>query len=157
MHAIFPNAVAQGQVAAQNVLGHGIPYEGADRMNSLKHLGVPVMAVGYAEGDKVLRRRWRDNLRTLYLQDGRLVGFQLAGDISAAGVLRSLLNKQEDVRPLLARRRRGHHLHLLLSLPNRGSGSPVMGSVSSPANGRSCAWAGTPAGARPSRCHSSAQ
>jgi nitrite reductase (NADH) large subunit len=101
VHAIFPNAVAQGQVAAHSILGYGIPYEGADRMNSLKHLGVPVMAVGYAEGDEVLRRRWRDNLRTLYLKDGRLVGFQLVGDISAAGVLRSLMNKQEDVRPLL--------------------------------------------------------
>ncbi|MGC8874477.1 MAG: NAD(P)/FAD-dependent oxidoreductase [Chloroflexia bacterium] len=101
VHPIFPNAVAQGRVVAYNLLGYAIPYEGAERMNSLKHLGVPVIAAGYAEGDQVLRSMWRDTLRTLYLRDGRLRGFQLAGDIRAAGVLRVLLNRQIDVRPLL--------------------------------------------------------
>ncbi len=101
VHPIFPNAIAQGRVVAYNLLGYGVPYEGAERMNSLKHLGVPVIAAGYAEGDQVLRRAWRDTLRTLYLRDGRLRGFQLAGDIRAAGVFRALLNKQLDVRPFL--------------------------------------------------------
>ncbi len=103
VHAIFPNAVAQGRVVAHNLLGYDVVYEGADRMNSLKHLGLPVMAVGYSEGDQVLRRRWRNTLRTLYLREGRLVGFQLAGDIAAAGVLRTLVNRGLDVRPLLPR------------------------------------------------------
>ncbi len=101
VHANFPNAVTQGRLVALNLLGHDLSYEGAERMNSLKHLGVPVMAAGYAEGDQVLRHRWRETLRTLYLRRGRLMGFQLVGDIRAAGLLRTLLNKQIDMEPFL--------------------------------------------------------
>jgi nitrite reductase (NADH) large subunit len=99
VHAIFPNAVAQGQVVGLNLLGYDVPYEGADRMNSLKHLGLPIMAIGLKEGDEVLHARHGSMLRTLYLKDSRLVGCQLVGDIGAAGVLRALIIQGRDVRP----------------------------------------------------------
>jgi hypothetical protein len=38
VHATFPNAVEQGRVAALNILGRDMAYEGSDNMNSLKHL-----------------------------------------------------------------------------------------------------------------------
>ena len=100
VHAIFPNAVAQGTVVGLNLAGFDIPYEGADRMNSLKHLDLPIMAVGLKEGDEVLRDRQNGNLRTLYLKQDRLVGFQMVGDIRAAGVLRALMIRGQDLRPL---------------------------------------------------------
>ncbi len=75
VHAIFPNAVAQGQVAAYNLLGFGVPYEGADSMNSLKHLGLPIVAVGAMEADDVLRVRRGEALRKVYLKDDQIVGF----------------------------------------------------------------------------------
>ncbi len=100
VHAIFPNAIEQGQVVGLNLLGYEVTYEGAERMNSLKHLGLPILAVGLKEGDEVLRARWDGGLRTLYLKDNRLVGFQLIGDIRAAGVLRALLITQQDLRRL---------------------------------------------------------
>lgn len=100
VHAIFPNAVAQGRIVGLNLAGYGVIYEGADRMNSLKHLGLPVIAAGLKEGDEVLRARWNGAARTLYLKDNRLVGFQLVDDMRAAGVLQALLARQEDVRPL---------------------------------------------------------
>jgi NAD(P)H-nitrite reductase large subunit len=100
VHAIFPNAVEQGRVVGLNLLGFDVPYEGADRMNSLKHLGLPIMAVGIKEGDEVLRARWDGGLRTLYLKEDRLVGFQLVGDIHAAGVLRALLITRQNLRAL---------------------------------------------------------
>ncbi len=96
IYAIFPNAVAQGRVVAYNLLGEDVAYEGADNMNSLKHLGLPVMAVGLAEGEE-LRVRKNGTLRKIYLQEGRIVGFRLAGDVSLAGVFRSLMNRQVDV------------------------------------------------------------
>jgi len=98
VHAIFPNAVAQGRIVAHNLLGWDVPYEGADSMNSLKHLGLPIIAVGGMEGEE-LRMRRDGTLRKLYLQDGRIVGFRLAGDISAAGIYRTLMNKRVDVGP----------------------------------------------------------
>jgi len=98
VHAIFPNAVTQAQVAAYNLLGWDAPYEGSDSMNSLKHLGLPVMAVGRTKGEE-LRIRRDGILRKIYLQDNRIVGFRLTGDVSNAGIYRSLMNKQVDVGP----------------------------------------------------------
>ena len=100
VHSIFPNAVAQGQVAAYNLLGFNVPYEGADSMNSLKHLALPILAVGAMEGDEVLRVRRGDALRKVYLKDDRIVGFRLAGDVSGAGILRSLMIRRSNVRPI---------------------------------------------------------
>jgi NAD(P)H-nitrite reductase large subunit len=98
VHAIFPNAVAQGNVVAENLLGYDTVYDGAERMNSLKHLGLPVMAVGAREGEEELRWRDGDALRKIFLSDGRIVGFRLAGDIRAAGIYRSLMLRRVDVR-----------------------------------------------------------
>ena len=57
VHAIFPNAVEQARVVAANMLGGDVAYAGAESMNSLKHLGLPIMAVGAMEGGEELR--WR--------------------------------------------------------------------------------------------------
>lgn len=99
VHAIFPNAVSQGRVVGLNLAGFAVEYEGAERMNSLKHLGLPILAVGLKEGDEVLQTRLNGNLRTLYLDDGHLVGYQLVGDLKPAGALRTLLTRREDIRP----------------------------------------------------------
>ncbi len=100
VHAIFPNAVAQGRVAALNALGRDIRYEGAEAMNSLKHLGVPIVAMGSTDHpDEILRRHDGAGLRSIYLRDGQIVGAQLAGDISAAGIYRSLMLRRAKVRP----------------------------------------------------------
>lgn len=98
VHAIFPNAVEQGRVAAANLLGGSGTYDGAESMNSLKHLGVPVMAVGAMEGEEELRWRRGDVLRKVFLCEGRIVGFRLTGDVSAGGVYRALMLRREDVR-----------------------------------------------------------
>ncbi len=97
LHAIFPNAMEQGQVAGMNLSGFSTIYEGAERMNSLKHLGLPIMAAGEKEGDRILREQRGTNLRTIYLQEKRIAGFQLVGDIRAAGILHSLMNQKSDI------------------------------------------------------------
>jgi len=98
VHAIFPNAVAQAPIAAANLLGADLRYEGAESMNSLKHLGVPIVSIGTTDSpDDVLR--WEDggDLRSVYLRDDRIIGAQLAGDIRAAGVYRSLMLRRLPV------------------------------------------------------------
>jgi NADPH-dependent 2,4-dienoyl-CoA reductase/sulfur reductase-like enzyme len=97
VHAIFPNAVEQGRVAGMNLAGYHVEYEGAERINSLKHLGLPIMAAGEKQGDCILREQHDSSLRTIYLQENRLVGFQLVGDIRAAGVLHALMIQKSDV------------------------------------------------------------
>lgn len=115
VHANFPNAVEQGRVAGLNLSGFDVPYAGAERMNSLKHLGLPVMAVGVKEGDEVLQDSQDGVMRTLYLKDNLLVGFQLVGQIHAAGALRTLMNTRRDVRMIKDR----------LLDPNFGQGALV--------------------------------
>lgn len=100
VHAIFPNAVEQGRIVGLNLAGYETHYEGGERMNSLKHLGLPIMAVGLKEGDEILQDKRNGNLRTIYIKENRLVGFQLAGDIRAAGVYRTLMLQGTDIRPL---------------------------------------------------------
>lgn len=97
VHAIFPNAVAQARVVARNIAGIDEAYAGSESMNSLKHLGVQVMAVGAQRGDRELRMRRDGTMRKVFLEEGRIVGFRLAGDISGGGVLRSLMLKGTDV------------------------------------------------------------
>lgn len=99
VHAIFPNAMEQGRIVGLNLVGYDVTYEGAERMNSLKHLGLPIMAVGLKESDEILRAKVDGDSRTIYLQENRLVGFQLVGDIRAAGILRSLMIQSKDVQP----------------------------------------------------------
>ena len=115
VHAIFPNAVEQGRVVGLNLVGYETVYPGGERMNSLKHLGLPIMAVGLKDGDEVLQDRRSGSLRTIYINQNRLVGFQLAGDLRAAGLLRSLIIKGDDIRPVK---------HMLLD-PNFGQGNLV--------------------------------
>jgi len=99
VHAIFPNAVEQGRVAAYNLLGRDTVYEGSDTMNSLKHLGLPIIAVGQMTGEE-LRVCRNGVLRKVYVEDDRIVGFRLTGDVRTAGILRSLMNKRANVGPL---------------------------------------------------------
>ncbi len=97
VHAIWPNATTQGEVVGRDMLGFSSDYEGAEKMNSMKHLGLPIMAVGESKGRDTLRRRDGDTLRKIFLDDGRIVGFRLAGDIRGAGTYRALMLKGTDV------------------------------------------------------------
>jgi NAD(P)H-nitrite reductase large subunit len=97
VHAIFPNAVEQGRIVGLNLAGIDVAYDGADRMNSLKHLGLPILAAGLKSGAEKLHTRQNGRMRTIYLEDNRIVGFQLIGDIKAAGILRSLMNQGENI------------------------------------------------------------
>jgi NAD(P)H-nitrite reductase large subunit len=100
VRAILPNAIEQGRVVGYNLMGFERLYQGAERMNSLKHLGLPIMAAGLKEGDEILQTRSNGNLKTIYLQENRLVGFQLVGDIRSAGIMHALMNRGESVLPI---------------------------------------------------------
>ncbi|HUX04506.1 MAG TPA: FAD-dependent oxidoreductase [Acidimicrobiales bacterium] len=106
VHANFPNAVGQAKIAARNLLGAGFAYDGAEAMNSLKHLGIPIVAMGtLEEPDEIVRWRANGVLRSVYLRGATITGVQLAGDITSAGLYRSLMLRRADVsayRDLLA-------------------------------------------------------
>ena len=64
-----------------------------------KRVHVQPGAATTTEGaDDVLLSEQGDAKRSVYLSKGRIIGAQLAGDIAAAGVYRSLMLKRADVR-----------------------------------------------------------
>nr|VFJ71508.1 MAG: Pyridine nucleotide-disulphide oxidoreductase [Candidatus Kentron sp. FW] len=97
VHAIFPNAVAQGDVVARNLADTDTLYQGAESMNSLNHLGLPIMVAGERHGEEELRWRSGDTLRKIFLTNNRIVGFRLSGDIRGAGVYRALMLRGDVV------------------------------------------------------------
>ena len=98
VHAYFPNAVEQGRVLAERLFGLDTRYAGAECINSLRHLGLALVAAGRAHGEALCLRDG-PILRKVYLEDGRIQGFRLAGDIRGAGVYRALMLQGADVRP----------------------------------------------------------
>lgn len=115
VHAMFPNAVQQGRVAAENVLGFETVYPGAESMNSLRHLGVPVVAAGTPSGEE-WRMRENGVVRKVFVDGGRITAFRLAGDIRGAGVYRQLMLRGVDV---------GRYGHRLLD-PTFGAGAVAL-------------------------------
>lgn len=99
VHAIWPNADAHGRVVAERMLGFDTRYPGAERMNSLRHLGLPLVAAGRMDGTQELRVAGEGTLRKLVLEDNRIVGFRLTGDIRGAGAYRALMLAGRDVGP----------------------------------------------------------
>jgi NAD(P)H-nitrite reductase large subunit len=67
-------------------------------MNSLKHLDIPIKAAGLKIGDEVLHSMSNGNLRTVYVKDYQVVGFQMVGDIQSTGILRTLINRGQNIK-----------------------------------------------------------
>ena len=86
-------------MAAFNILGGDTAYEGSHNMNGLMHPGLRIIAVGHAAGEE-LRVRRDDVLRKVYVESDQIARFRLTGDVSGAGILRSLMNRRADVGPL---------------------------------------------------------
>jgi NAD(P)H-nitrite reductase large subunit len=99
VHAIWPNATAQGRVVAEQMLGYNTRYEGTESMNSLRHLGLPLIAAGVISGEREMRWGRDGVLRKIVLDKDRIVGFRLTGDIRGAGIYRSMMLKGVPVGP----------------------------------------------------------
>ena len=98
VHGNFSNALAQAQIVACDIMGWDVSYAGAENMNSLKHLGIPMIVAGNMDGEEI-RVQNKDAIRKLYLHNNHIIGFRLVGDIRCAGIFRSLMNRKYDVTP----------------------------------------------------------
>ena len=92
------NACEQGRVAGANLAGHEVTTPGSVAENVTTLFGLPVASIGVTRAgkDEALRELvWQSSsqgqYRKLFLRGDRLVGAVLLGDISGAGVLRSVI------------------------------------------------------------------
>jgi NAD(P)H-nitrite reductase large subunit len=106
INAIWPCAFEQGRIAGLNMAGQEAKYVGSFRMNSLDIYGLPAVSMGVTrpngDGLQEVTRRTRDTYRKLVLEDGRIVGAILVGQIQKAGFLSTLLRKKVDVSDYVA-------------------------------------------------------
>ena len=102
VHAIQPTATDHGRVAALNMTGHEMPYQGSLVMNVLDTLGLISASFGLWEGvpgGDNAERLDAENYRYIRLEfDGNhLVGAQTLGRTNHIGVLRGLIQGKKDL------------------------------------------------------------
>lgn len=98
MYPSFHNAINQGIVTAYNILGMDIKYEGADRINSIKHIGIPLITAGNVDdNDNFVVYKKGKTFKKIFLKDGRIVGFVLLNDITNVGIFKKLMDRQVNI------------------------------------------------------------
>ncbi len=91
VNAIWPNAIAQGRVAAQNMLGQQVSYQGSDALNLINIFETPVVSIGHTSKEigvcEVFQIHRNKVYRKLLLCDGKVMGYQAIGDLRNAGFI----------------------------------------------------------------------
>lgn len=107
VNGLWSLALAQGKVAGQVLGGQTTRYEAKPPATQLKVLDVPVHSVGRFEaqqpGDQLLQSTTPNRLLTVVVNQGRVMGGNLVGDASLAGVLNRAVRegaRMEDVKDL---------------------------------------------------------
>ncbi len=91
INAIWPNAISQGRIAAQNMLGKKISYQGSDAINLINIFETSVLSIGQTSKEigtcEVTRIHRNKVYRKLLLCDGKVMGYQAIGDLRNAGFI----------------------------------------------------------------------
>ncbi|MBB3104158.1 NAD(P)/FAD-dependent oxidoreductase [Azomonas macrocytogenes] len=91
---IWPNAVSTGRIAAWNMLGIATRHPGLEAVNVVRVFDTPIASFGTQTAEDCLR--WQDGngaVRKVLLQEGRVIGGQLIGEINGTGVLHEMMKK----------------------------------------------------------------
>lgn len=103
VNAIWPSAAKEGKVAGCNMAGVAKRCDVELSMNSVDLLGTPIVSIGLidpqGEEYEVMTASVPEGnvYRKLVLSDGRIVGMLFVGDIEKAGVILSLIRREDDV------------------------------------------------------------
>lgn len=98
---IWPNAVKEAVVAANNMLGTEMVMDDFfSSKNTMNFMDMPTMSVGNVipeEGDTVEIDEFQGIYRKIIHREGRIKGALLQGDLSYAGVLTHLIKNKTDI------------------------------------------------------------
>jgi NAD(P)H-nitrite reductase large subunit len=101
VNAIWPNAVAQGRIAGENMVGLDSIFSGSFAVNIIDIFGVSALSMGMAsfEDPDISETKFETGrvLKKVLIKDGKLVGMQFVGSLRNAGYIMSLMQKGEDV------------------------------------------------------------
>ncbi len=112
VYGLWPAAVEQGEIAAENALGGERRYEGTVPVTMLKVLGVDLLSVGRfaeEEGEEVvaLEDSQEHSYRKLVIAEGRVVGAILIARQGDAPLVTEAVKEARDVSGVLEELRRG--------------------------------------------------
>jgi nitrite reductase (NADH) large subunit len=105
-NALWPLAVEEGRVAAENILGKDIKLRERTSMNSLAIYDLPLISCGLTgvrekiEGAEkiIIENKSKREYKKFLIKDNFLVGYSLIGNVSNAGVLTALIRKAVDIK-----------------------------------------------------------
>jgi nitrite reductase (NADH) large subunit len=111
-YGLWPAAVEQGEIAAENALGGERTYEGTVPVTMLKVVGVDLLSIGrfqQQDGDVVIviEDSGEHSYRKLVIADGRIVGAILIARQQDAPHVTSAVKEQRDVSALVPALERG--------------------------------------------------
>jgi NAD(P)H-nitrite reductase large subunit len=105
LYGIWPAALEQGRVAGAAMAGHEAKYTGTLPSNVLKVVGIDLAAAGDIDTDGKLEAiihqdKAKKTYRKLVIQDNRLVGAILLGDIRGSGAIEVAIKEKKDISAL---------------------------------------------------------
>ena len=96
MLALLPNAYMQGECAGLNMAGAGKLYDKAIPMNSIGFFDLHMVTAGSYCGDEIVIES-KEGYKKLFVQNKRLVGYIIVGDVKRAGIYTSLIREKTDI------------------------------------------------------------
>jgi len=122
--AIWPNAIGQGRVAGMAMAGKEVWYEGSEMVNVVNLFSVPAVSLGLTS--YLADQEGRDYetvvfappggrvFKKLLLEDARVIGAQMVGEVSNAGVIVNYMRNGWDASDIRDRVLRGPLPHGLV-------------------------------------------
>ncbi len=109
INALWPEALEQGKVAACNMAGRPLAYEGSFSRNVMRVFETTIQAAGMTQGDegRADREEGRDFHSKLVLDNGILKGFIFLGDVRSVGFYSDLVRRKVPVSSFAGSLRRG--------------------------------------------------
>ena len=107
---LWPTAVAQAEVAAENAVGGDRAYAGVVPVTILKVVGIELASIGRIQtepADEAIVHEGTGRYRKLLISDGRIVGAILLGPGNDVAAVRTAITRAFDVSSELSRLRQG--------------------------------------------------
>ena len=93
--ALMPNAYMQGYTAGVNMAGGAAQFDNAIPMNSIGFFGLHCHTAGsQPEGCEMYEESDENQIKRLFVKDGRLTGFMLIGQMHRTGIYTALIRNQ---------------------------------------------------------------
>lgn len=93
--ALMPNAYMQGHTAGVNMAGGAAQFDNAIPMNSIGFFGLHCHTAGsQPEGCEMYEESDENQIKRLFVKDGRLTGFMLIGQMHRTGIYTALIRNQ---------------------------------------------------------------